>query len=152
MAGFLPVLELSHATGPWQTGPVHNRRRENAPTPGGGAYSIVDWDDETGDADIVEYDDRGLVVCRREWRIFSGPPAVDGTVGEVVTFDPWGAVLDRQSPGPAEGLRAGTGEHVATTSRAGRSRRTPVSERSALSLIWSPARPVGAPASRDQPC
>jgi hypothetical protein len=75
---------------------MRKRRREIGPTPGGGAYSITDWDDETGNADIVEYDARDQVVCRREWRILPGPADVDGTVGEVVTFDPEGVQLDRR--------------------------------------------------------
>jgi hypothetical protein len=44
-------------------------RQEIGPTPGGGAYSITDWDDKTGDTEIVEYDERGQVVCRRDCRI-----------------------------------------------------------------------------------
>jgi hypothetical protein len=73
--------------GMWHSDGMRRKRREAGPTPGGGVYSITSWDDETGDADVVEYDEQGGVVRRHEWIIFAGPPAADGVTGEMVTFD-----------------------------------------------------------------
>jgi hypothetical protein len=48
-------------------------------------------DDETGSAEIREYDASDRLVCRREWRLFStGEGGPDQIVGEVRSFDPSG--------------------------------------------------------------
>jgi hypothetical protein len=75
---------------------VLRERRDDGPTPSGGTYSVTRWDDETGDADIVEYDGSGDVVCRHEWRHFSGPFDEDDEVGEMVTFDAEGRETERR--------------------------------------------------------
>ena len=75
---------------------MRRTRREAGPTPNGGAYSITSWDEDTGNAEIVEHDEQGAILCRHEWRIFGSPPAPDGTVGEVVTFDTEGVESGRR--------------------------------------------------------
>jgi hypothetical protein len=58
-------------------------KREDGPTPSGNAYSITEWDDQTGDATTREFTESGELVCRHEWR----PPQTQYGTGEVVTFD-----------------------------------------------------------------
>jgi len=68
---------------------VLHTTREGGPTPAGGAYTVTTWDDETGNAEIREYDSTDQLVCRREWQLFTtGAGGPDGIVGEVRTFDP----------------------------------------------------------------
>jgi len=80
-------------------------QRRDGPTAGGGVYSVVRWDDETGDADIFEYDSAGGLLARREWRLFPGRAGAD-VVGEVVSFDAHGAEIGRRplKTGPTGGL------------------------------------------------
>jgi hypothetical protein len=78
----------------WHSGAVLRERREDGPTPSGGAYSVVRWDDESGDADIFEYDTSGALVCRHEWRMFESARAA--VIGEVVTFNPDGLETGRR--------------------------------------------------------
>lgn len=89
---------------------MRRTRRDAGPTPSGGAYSVTNWDDETGDADIIEYDQRGGVVRRHEWIIYAAPPAADGVVGEIVTFDAEDRETDRRpllgAPGSPPSPRA----------------------------------------------
>jgi hypothetical protein len=74
---------------------VRQTKREDGPTPAGGAYSITTWDDETGNAEILEYDAADQPICRREWELFTtGTPDSDGIYGQVRTFDPSGAQID----------------------------------------------------------
>ena len=62
-------------------------KREDHSTPAGGAYSVVTWDDETGNAEILEYNAADELLCRREWENFPGRPGADGVVGELRSFD-----------------------------------------------------------------
>jgi hypothetical protein len=87
---------VSSWNGLWQSEAVRRRRRDEGPTPSGAAYSVTNWDDETGDADIVEYDERGRIVCRHEWRIFGGLAVASDVVGEMVTFDAEGRETRRR--------------------------------------------------------
>lgn len=81
----------------WQRDAMRRTQREAGPTPSGGAYSITTWDDDTGNADIVEYDDQGGKICRHKWIIFAGAPAADGVVGEMLTFDAQDREIGRRS-------------------------------------------------------
>ena len=70
---------------------MRDSRREVGPTPAGGAYSVTTWDDESGNAEIVEYDSSDHVICRRDWELSTtGAPGPEGIVGELRTFDPAG--------------------------------------------------------------
>jgi hypothetical protein len=66
------------------------------------AYAITEWDDQTGDADIQEFNEDGALVCRHEWRL-------DDTglgTGEMVTFDAAGKERSRRTirrPTPGDG-------------------------------------------------
>jgi hypothetical protein len=75
---------------PCDTTVVIRTRREERPTPSPGEYSVVTWDDETGNAEILEYDSADRLVCRREWENYARPSGVDRVVGEVRSFDPAG--------------------------------------------------------------
>jgi hypothetical protein len=62
---------------------VLQSKREGGPTPSGGTYSVSTWDDETGNAEILEYDSVDQLICRREWELFrTGVPGPDGMCGE----------------------------------------------------------------------
>jgi YD repeat-containing protein len=78
---------------------VIHTKREDHPTPAGGAHSVVTWDDETGDAEILEYDSAGRVICRRDLEIFpeADRPGPDGAAGEMRTFDPAGQQIEVRS-------------------------------------------------------
>jgi hypothetical protein len=74
---------------------VLQSKREGGPTPSGGTYSVSTWDDETGNAEILEYDSVDQLICRREWELFrTGVPGPDGMCGELRTFDPSGEQID----------------------------------------------------------
>jgi len=79
----------------WHGVSVLRERRDDGPTRNGGAYRVVRWDDETGDADIFEYDAADALVCRHEWRLCS-PAGTTGVVGEMITFDPQGVQTGRR--------------------------------------------------------
>jgi YD repeat-containing protein len=85
---------------------VIQTKREQGPTPAGGAYSIVSWDDETGNAEILEYDAADQLICRREWENFPGAPGPDRVVGEVRTFDPAGHRIATRALTWSEGTAA----------------------------------------------
>lgn len=68
--------------------------RDEGPTPRGGSYSVTRWDDETGNADIVEYDSSDEPICRHVWRLLE-KESDDGAVGEMVTFDGQGGEVGR---------------------------------------------------------
>jgi hypothetical protein len=67
----------------------------------GVAYTVSTWDDETGDAEILEYDDRDALLrrgVRTYWaRESESEEIADGEVlGEAVWFDPDGVELERR--------------------------------------------------------
>ena len=51
------------------------------------ASSVVTWDDETGEAEKVEYDREGVTVRRAVVRRFPRERWQDDVVGEVTWFD-----------------------------------------------------------------
>lgn len=75
---------------------MRQERRDDGPTPCGGSYSLVSWDEDSGDADILECDARGRVLRRHEWRHFAGLPTPDGVIGEVTSFDGDGREVNRR--------------------------------------------------------
>ena len=67
----------------------------------GVAYMVSTWDDETGDAEILEYDSRYALLRRGVLTYWSRAPSdgavVDGdSVGEAAWFDPAGVELERR--------------------------------------------------------
>jgi hypothetical protein len=79
---------------------VKRTRREDV-NRNGVAYMVSTWDDETGDAEILEYDDRDALLrrgVRTYWpRESEAEEIADGEVlGEVVWFDPDGVELERR--------------------------------------------------------
>ena len=54
------------------------------------------WDDETGNARIREYDQRGNLVRRCEWSILADGERRGGTIGEAVWYDDHGVELERR--------------------------------------------------------
>jgi hypothetical protein len=77
---------------------MRRKKREAGPTPFGNAYAITEWDDETGDSDIQEFNEADELVCRHEWRILDQ----DTGTGEMTTFDAEGNEIGRGPIGPAE--------------------------------------------------
>jgi hypothetical protein len=71
---------------------MRSKHRDDGPTPFGNAYAITDWDDETGDGDIQEFNEDDDLVCRHEWRL---DETGRGT-GEMVTLDASGKELSRR--------------------------------------------------------
>jgi hypothetical protein len=60
------------------------------------AYTVVTWDDETGDAEILEFDDADSLI-RRRLRTYRPDGEQRGVVvGEEVSYDPVGNELDRR--------------------------------------------------------
>jgi catechol 2,3-dioxygenase-like lactoylglutathione lyase family enzyme len=90
---------------------MRREKHEAGPTPGGGVSTWTVWDDETGDAQMVEYDQAGGVIVRHEWRVFA-TPTPDGSVGEMVSFDATGVETRRRrlEPGPPPGLEISVGK------------------------------------------
>lgn len=63
---------------------------------GGVAYAVVTWDDEIGDAEILEFDDADLLI-RRGVRTFRPEDEQQGgAIGEEVWFDPEGNEIERR--------------------------------------------------------
>jgi len=62
------------------------------------SYSVeTTWDDETGNAEIREFDLQGNLVRRCEWSIWpEGERRVD-LIGEAVWFDSGGVEVERQA-------------------------------------------------------
>jgi hypothetical protein len=54
------------------------------------------WDDETGNAQILEYDQSGRLVRRCVWSIWPEQDRRDDLIGEAVWFDAGGAEVDRR--------------------------------------------------------
>ena len=54
------------------------------------------WDDETGNAQILESDQSGRLVRRCEWSIWPEQDRRDDLIGEEVWFDAGGAELERR--------------------------------------------------------
>ena len=55
------------------------------------------WDDETGDAEIREFDQLGALVRRCEWTIWTEVERRDDLIGEAVWFDARGAEIERRA-------------------------------------------------------
>ncbi len=54
------------------------------------------WDDETGNAEILEFDESGALVRRCEWTIWpDSERREDGRIGEAIWFDASGDELER---------------------------------------------------------
>jgi hypothetical protein len=54
------------------------------------------WDDETGNAEILEFDRSGTLVRRCEWSIWPEHERRDDLIGEAVWFDAGGKELERR--------------------------------------------------------
>ena len=54
------------------------------------------WDDETGNAEIREFDQSGTLVRRCKWSIWPEHKRRDDLIGEAVWFDAEGAGIERQ--------------------------------------------------------
>jgi hypothetical protein len=61
----------------------------------GVSYVVTTWDDETGEAEILEYDDGDRLVRRRLWTPWPEDRWDGPVVGEAVWFDPAGSELKR---------------------------------------------------------
>ena len=71
---------------------------------GGVAYTVVTWDDEIGDAEILEFSEADFLI-RRGVRMYRPEHEQHGSVvGEEVWFDPAGNEIERRllrkSPSP----------------------------------------------------
>jgi hypothetical protein len=55
------------------------------------------WDDETGSADIREFDQHGALVRRCEWSIWPEHEQRGDAIGEAVWFDASGTELERRA-------------------------------------------------------
>jgi hypothetical protein len=63
----------------------------------GVAYRVeTTWDDETGNADIREFDQHGTLVRRCEWSIWPEHERRDDLIGEAVWFDSRDVELERR--------------------------------------------------------
>jgi hypothetical protein len=60
---------------------------------GGVAYVVTRWDDETGDADILEYDDSDKLIGRCVWTHWPEPQG--DVIGQAVWFSTDGAEWER---------------------------------------------------------
>ena len=60
----------------------------------GVAYVMTTWDDESGDAVIVEYAANDMLIRQCEW--VHWPEADGDVIGEAVWFDPDGVELERR--------------------------------------------------------
>jgi len=54
------------------------------------------WDDETGSAEIREFDAAGALVRRCDWIIWPDGKRRDGQIGEAVWLDASGAEVERR--------------------------------------------------------
>ncbi len=90
---------------------MRREKHETGSTSGGGVSTWTAWDDETGDAEIVEYDDTGGVLIRHEWSVFAAP-SEDGSVGEMISFDGTGVEIERRGlvAGPRPGVEISVGK------------------------------------------
>jgi len=52
------------------------------------------WDDETGNSEILEFDPRGRLVRRCDWRIWPATGQRSGQIGEAIWFDASGVELE----------------------------------------------------------
>src|SRR5712691_5122494 len=77
-------------TGPGETIPFVKRTQREIIDKGGVAYTVTTWDDETGDAEILEFDDAQALVRRCTWAIWSEDKRHGDVIGEAVWFDPAG--------------------------------------------------------------
>ena len=80
---------------------IRTVRREGPWRPPGPdvAHHVVVWDDETGEAEIVEYDEGGNQVRRFAWTHWQPQPRVgpDAMIGELIEYDSGGREV-RRSP------------------------------------------------------
>lgn len=90
---------------------MRREKYETGATRGGGVSTRTVWDDETGDAEIIEYDRSGAVVVRHDWRVFA-TPSPDGSVGEMISFDATGTEIERRRlmAGPRPGVEISVGK------------------------------------------
>jgi hypothetical protein len=70
------------------------RTKREAVNRDGVAYIVTTWDDQTGDAEICEYDRSDDLVRRCEWTHWA--EALGDAMGEAVWFSPDGAELERR--------------------------------------------------------
>jgi hypothetical protein len=61
---------------------------------GGVAYVVTTWDDETGDAEIREFDGENALLRRCVWTHWPTHERKDSVIGEAVWFDPHGVELE----------------------------------------------------------
>jgi hypothetical protein len=73
------------------------RTRTETCVRGGVTYRVeTTWDDETGNAEIHEFDEQGTLVRRCEWSIWPEDDQSDDVIGEALWFDARGVQLERR--------------------------------------------------------
>ena len=77
--------------------PVVRTQTENCARDGATYVVETTWDDETGNAEIREFDQHGTLVRRCEWSIWSEEVRHDDLIGEAVWFDSHGVELERHA-------------------------------------------------------
>ena len=60
------------------------------------AYAITTWEDETGDAEISEFDHADGLIRRCVWTLWPESEQTGSMIGEAVWFDPGGKELERR--------------------------------------------------------
>ena len=55
------------------------------------------WDDETGNAEVREFDEQETLVCRCEWSICPEHDRREDLIGEAVWFDSRGIEVERRA-------------------------------------------------------
>jgi hypothetical protein len=90
---------------------ARREKHETGSTPRGGVSRWTVWDDETGDAEIVEYEETRAALVRHERSVFAAP-SEDGSVGEMIAFDGTGMEIERRRPvaGPRPGVEISVGK------------------------------------------
>jgi hypothetical protein len=56
----------------------------------------TEWDDETGNAEIREFDPAGALVRRCDWRIWPDAGRQGDQIGEAIWFDGSGTEVERR--------------------------------------------------------
>jgi hypothetical protein len=63
----------------------------------GATYRVdTTWDDETGNAELREFDQHGILVRRCEWSIWPEDERLHDQIGEAVWSDSRGVELERR--------------------------------------------------------